>query len=107
MSRIAARTLLAAPRAVAAAASASASIATRAPAVSRGYLSLATTRHALPLRPIALQAQVRAKSTAAPNAWAKNPIVSYEELKPITEQPTDVSLGLVSGDWAGEQFYGG
>lgn len=54
-------------------------------------------RSASPLaayRPVPLQALqlYRLKSTAAPNAWAKNPIVSYEELKPITEQPNDVSL---------------
>ncbi|RSH92551.1 hypothetical protein EHS25_007995 [Saitozyma podzolica] len=36
-------------------------------------------------------AGVRWKSESAPkrNAWAKDPIVSYEELKPITQQPSD------------------
>ncbi|WVQ71182.1 hypothetical protein IAR50_000707 [Cryptococcus sp. DSM 104548] len=29
------------------------------------------------------------KSKASVSEWAKNPIVSYEELKPITEQPSD------------------
>ncbi|ORY28983.1 Rhodanese-like domain-containing protein [Naematelia encephala] len=35
--------------------------------------------------------QVRAKTTSpnGPNKWAKNPVINYDELKPITEQPND------------------
>ncbi|KAK4684369.1 thiosulfate:glutathione sulfurtransferase, partial [Tremellales sp. Uapishka_1] len=42
-----------------------------------------------PVLPSKLE-QVRYKTTSTPrNAWAKEPMVSYEELKPITQQPTD------------------
>jgi hypothetical protein len=45
------------------------------------------------ISPLAPTAGVRWKSEAVPkrNAWAKEPIVLYEELKPITQQPSDVS----------------
>ncbi|WWC66380.1 uncharacterized protein I206_100281 [Kwoniella pini CBS 10737] len=33
-----------------------------------------------------------ARKTTSRNAWAKEPIVKYEELKPITQQPTDEIL---------------
>jgi len=45
-------------------------------------------------RPTAFRATptafLRYKSTER-SAWAKEPIISYEELKPITQQPNDVS----------------
>ena len=47
----------------------------------------------LPLRAVAAHPTfVRFKTTRS--AWAQNPIVDYNELKPITEQPSDVSHHL-------------
>jgi hypothetical protein len=45
------------------------------------------------ISPLVPPAGVRWKSEAVPkrNSWAKEPIVLYEELKPITQQPSDVS----------------
>lgn len=46
---------------------------------------------AQPLRMVVSQARYDA-ADRRPSQWAKNPIVAYEELKPITQQPSDVSL---------------
>ncbi|KAL0252798.1 hypothetical protein I308_102190 [Cryptococcus tetragattii IND107] len=43
---------------------------------------------AQPLRMVVSQARYDA-ADRRPSQWAKNPIVSYEELKPITQQPSD------------------
>ncbi|AAW42492.1 hypothetical protein CNBC2130 [Cryptococcus deneoformans B-3501A] len=43
---------------------------------------------AQPLRMVVSQARYDA-ANRKPSQWAKDPIVTYEELKPITQQPTD------------------
>jgi hypothetical protein len=40
--------------------------------------------------PLSVSLAQRYKSTER-SAWAKQPVISYEELKPITQQPNDVS----------------
>lgn len=46
-----------------------------------------------PMATAAIVGGLRAKSTAARSAWAnKGPIVTYDEVKPLTRQPTDVSF---------------
>ncbi|GFZ43128.1 hypothetical protein JCM24511_00847 [Saitozyma sp. JCM 24511] len=65
-----------------------------APGLARTIVTL--PRHAISAPIVAsrstrsMPAGVRWKSESAKrNAWAKDPIVSYEELKPITQQPSD------------------
>lgn len=58
--------------------------------IARGFVT--TVRPAVPaLRPVSVSLAQRYKSTER-SAWAKQPIISYEELKPITQQPNDVSV---------------
>lgn len=64
----------------------------------RNFVTLPATR------PTTLRATTpfigRFKSTER-SAWAKEPIISYEELKPITQQPNDVcSSTEISTTWA-------
>lgn len=60
----------------------------RAPLAAKRALSTAR-----PLRMVVSQARYDA-ADRRPSQWAKNPIVSYEELKPITQQPSDVSFSV-------------
>lgn len=82
MSRIAVRTALTARTCIAA----------RSASAVLGRAVIAPSAQAGHFAPVSLQA--RWKTTAAPNKWAKNPLVSYEELRPITEQPSDVSVSI-------------
>lgn len=50
---------------------------------------------AQPLRMVVSQARYDA-ANRKPSQWARDPIVTYEELKPITQQPTDVRFVLDS-----------
>ncbi|WVO17875.1 hypothetical protein L204_105573 [Cryptococcus depauperatus] len=44
---------------------------------------------AQPLRMVVSQVRYNVANRKVASHWAKNPIISYEELKPITEQPSD------------------
>jgi hypothetical protein len=67
--------------------------AARAPVLAARYSSAAVARTAVVPR----FAAFRSFTTTSPTfkearvAWAQDPFITYEELKPLTERPTDVS----------------
>ena len=63
------------------------------PTLSRPYIlpsrSLPATRISPITKPVVA---VRWKSEVSRSKWAENPMITFDELKPITEHPSDVSL---------------
>lgn len=62
---------------------------------SRTFATLPTATATRPTLRVTTPFVGRFKSTER-SVWAKEPIISYEELKPITQQPNDVRIPLQS-----------
>jgi hypothetical protein len=64
-------------------------------AAARPALTTARLAGARPVVYSSTQLSMRFKQTIARSEFAKNPIITYDELKPITEQPSDVGSCLL------------